>query len=435
MSQLLSIFKQYNSIWLALLLVVMAGIVGGYIAATIVLVFFIFMQESSYKEEMLLILFLAIFFLGDNFTGRLGFANNTRFAILGLALVFLFKHDLFNNRLANKLLPFSAIALVITLLYSTLGTAAYLRALAYWLMALVIFKTVDISYKKSAQNTLHIILFWISLFIISNVILYFLPLGFDTYLKDRFRGLMNNPNGLGLVALMCYPFTDLVKQRKETRFPDYFFIGIKVMIVFIAILTASRNTIFSIMIYEAAHRLSKNKPLFIIGLGAILFAYYSISINDVIAIIQQLGLGDFFRVESLLDASGRTEVWEVAWQEAQRSPWLGNGMMYDNEYILEYGRQHLGPDRARHWFGIWNSYLSLLLNVGIIGIAAYAWFIKEMYRYAHLKNLAFAFIVMSLFSAITESWMAASMNAFTPMFFLYWAIQSQEVKSSRPLGA
>jgi O-antigen ligase len=199
------------------------------------------------------------------------------------------------------------------------------------------------------------------------------------------------------------------------------------MIVSIVILTGSRNGIFSLLIYEIAILSNKNKGLFSIGLGILLLFYYSISVYDIIAILNSFGLGDFFRVDSLLDASGRTEVWEVAWQELKRSPWFGNGMMYDNYFIDEYGLQHYGVNRARHWYGIWNSYLSLLLNVGIIGLAAFAYFIKEMYRFAQNKNLAFAFLVMALFSAITESWMAASMNAFTPLFFLYWAIQAQPI--------
>ncbi len=281
---------------------------------------------------------------------------------------------------------------------------------------------------KSGVTFLKIILLWLAIYVLINSILYFIPLGFDVWLSGRYRGLMHNPNGLGLVLLLSYPFIDLVRKQPIESFPPAFYTVMKIAIVLLAIITGSRNTLFSIIIYEAALQFSRNKGLFIIGLTVLLLGYYSISIYDIIAVIHKLGLAEYLRVESLLDASGRTEVWEVAWQEVKRSPWIGNGMMYDNHYILDYGERMFGPIRERHWYGIWNSYISLLLNVGIIGLAAYGYFIKEMYKHAQLKNLAFAFLVMTLFSAITESWMAASMNAFTPLFFLYWAVQAQPLK-------
>jgi membrane-bound metal-dependent hydrolase YbcI (DUF457 family) len=66
-----------------------------------------------------------------------------------------------------------------------------------------------------------------------------------------------------------------------------------------------------------------------------------------------------------------------------------------------------------------------LLNVGIIGLIAYAYFWIKVLKKSHYNNLAIAFLCMCLLSGITESWMAASMNAFTPIMFLFWAVQSQ----------
>jgi membrane-bound metal-dependent hydrolase YbcI (DUF457 family) len=86
---------------------------------------------------------------------------------------------------------------------------------------------------------------------------------------------------------------------------------------------------------------------------------------------------------------------------------------------------NIGENAPRHWAGVWNSYLSLLLNVGFIGLIAYAYFFIQFFRKSHYKNLAIAFVTLCLLSAVTESWMAASMNPFTPIMFLFWAIQSQ----------
>ena len=402
-----------------------AGVFFGYIGASIVLIFSLFFKNICYKEELLIVGFLFTFILADNFSGPFVFAQNLRFIVLGLTLVFLYKYNLFSHFLANKILPFSIIALIITILYSPLGYPALLRAAAYWLMAITVFKSIQLIYDKSILSLGQLLLLLIASYIIITLVSYIIPVGIDVLLKNRFKGFMGNPNGLGLLMLMFYPLIDLFVKRGEVLMKRHWQIIIKLTIVLVILLTGSRNAFFSIIIYESAYFLHNNKGLFLITLTSVVIAYYSISINDIIGFVQKLGLVNFFRVESLLDASGRTEVWEVAWREIKRSPWLGNGMMYDNHYIVDYAAKHFGSNVERHWSGIWNSYLSLMLNVGIAGVTAYGYFIREMYRYAQNKNLAFAFLVMSLFSAITESWIAASMNAFTPLFFLYWAVQSQ----------
>jgi O-antigen ligase len=141
------------------------------------------------------------------------------------------------------------------------------------------------------------------------------------------------------------------------------------------------------------------------------------------AIVESFGLSSYLRTESLEDASGRTEVWAVAIEEIKNQPWLGKGILYDNHFINYYGERHIGEIRARHWYGIWNSYLSLLLNVGILGVVAFSFFWYKMFALSQMKIIRLAFLMLCLFSAISESWMAASMNAFTPLVFLCWAIQ------------
>ncbi len=427
MTQLLQIYNEYKSIWIALLVTIAAGILGGFWLASIMIFYFIIATQYKHKEEAVLILFLTAFILGDNFSGRLGFAQNLRFTALGFTLMFLQNKNLLEKNLGNKLLIFSLIALVITFFYSHIGTPALLRALSYWLMAISIFKLVQLIYEKNNINLSHIIIFFIISYLLLNIIAYKIPIGLDVFLEGRFTGLMANPNGLGLLMLMFYPLIDLFVKRGEIEIPRNYIIYIKLTIALVAILTGSRNSLFSIAIYETAILLSKNKIIFLLGLVTIIFIRYTIRTSDIVILIQYLGLDQYLRLDTLLNASGRTEVWQVAWLEAKKSLWLGNGMMYDNSFIINYGHKYLGPSRARYWWGIWNSYLSLLLNVGIAGMIAYAYFIKEMYKRAVIKDLAFAFLIMVLFSAITESWLAASMNAFTPMFFLYWAVQTQTI--------
>ncbi len=127
--------------------------------ASFMFFYYILATQYKHKEEAVLILFLTAFILGDNFSGRLGFAQNLRFTALGLTLMFLQNRNLFEKNLGNKLLIFSLIALVITFIYSPIGTPALLRAVSYWLMALSIFKLVQLIYKKNQFSLSQILIF------------------------------------------------------------------------------------------------------------------------------------------------------------------------------------------------------------------------------------------------------------------------------------
>jgi O-antigen ligase len=153
--------------------------------------------------------------------------------------------------------------------------------------------------------------------------------------------------------------------------------------------------------------------------------YYLINLSSFEQFIMSIGLSDQLRLENFSTAGGRTEAWAVAWEEIKNSFWIGKGLLYDNYYIKDYVANYFGSNYARHWGGVWNSYLSLLLDVGFIGVLVYIIFWIRIFKISKILNLSVAFILMCFLSAITESWMAASMNPFSPLMFLFWAIQSQ----------
>ena len=104
-------------------------------------------------------------------------------------------------------------------------------------------------------------------------------------------------------------------------------------------------------------------------------------------------------------------------------------MTYDGLFIKDYAQYYV-DQKARHWSGIWNSYLSLLLNVGVVGLVAYFYFWIKVYNKPSFSNLSFPFVFGCLLIGITESWMNASMNAMTPLMLLFWAIQTCHIKKT-----
>tara|TARA_R110002050_G_scaffold284974_3_gene434394 strand:- start:702 stop:2006 length:1305 start_codon:yes stop_codon:yes gene_type:complete len=428
LSKLSQILVVYKPTLLWLLLVILGGMVGGFPLAAVLSVSLLFLGHDLFKVEALFALFIVVYFLGDNFSGVFSFAQNLRFVILGIGLLVLLRFDLVKYNLAIYILPFSILATIITYSLSPLGMEASARGVSYFLVALIIFKCVQLLVEYDAQRFYNLIVVLLTLYFLLNVFLFFVPFIEVTNIKGRYAGLMANPNGLGMAAMFSYAIIDVIWRKKQSTFDKRFFKVFKIILIVLIILSGSRTSIFGVIAYEMSIRLLKNKILLIVALLFMVYVYSISATFSPSAIISSLGLSDFLRTDSLDDASGRTEVWVVAIAEIKNQIWLGKGMLYDNYFINFYGDRFLGEVRARHWYGIWNSYLSLLLNVGIIGLAAFSFFWYKMYALSQMKIVRFAFLMMCLFSAISESWMAASMNAFMPLVFLCWGLQIYQSK-------
>jgi O-antigen ligase len=329
-------------------------------------------------------------------------------------------------------LLFTLIATFITLVFSPVGTLAVLRAVGFWVVALVIFKFYMLSSKQYKHRILELLVLTFTLYFTISLLLVFLP-GVSAFKYGRFKGLMGNPNGLGMLGMFCYGILYLIRSRKETSFGNGFFVRLNWLILVLIILSGSRTALFSIIIFEIVNRLIQNKSLLIISFLCVGVLYVFINSIPFDIMIESLGFSDFLRAESIQNASGRTDVWPVAWEEIKNNPWLGNGIMYDDYFITDYARKNFGDFADRQWGGVWSSYLSLLLDVGIVGFVGYFYFYFKVFKTAVNKNLALAFLAMCICSGFTESWMASSMNAFTPMMFLFWAIQAQPVQTNKRL--
>ncbi len=411
-----------------LLALILGGMIGGVVLASAVCLSLFTISKANQKVETLFVFFIVIYFLGDNFSGVFSFAQNLRFVILGIGLLILIGFQLTNRNVAFNILPFSIVATLITYSLSPLGIEATARGLSYFLVALVIFKCVQLLVEYDAKRFYNLVITVLAFYFFLNLILNFIPFIDVKYIKGRYAGVMANPNGLGMAAMFSYAVVDIIWRKKQSTFDKRFFKVFKIVLIVLVLLSGSRTSIFAIMAYEMSIRLLKHKILLIIALLFVVYVYGISATLSPSAVISSLGLSDFLRTDTLDDASGRTEVWVVAIAEIYNQPWLGKGMLYDNYFIKLYGDRFLGEFRARHWYGIWNSYLSLLLNVGIIGLMAFSFFWYKMYTLSKMKIVRFAFLMMCLFSAISESWMAASMNAFMPLVFTCWGLQIYQPK-------
>lgn len=406
-----------------LFLLIAIWYIGGFIvSAALFSLIALFLKEEK-QLIYLLGAFILIFIFADNNKGALVFTQNLRFIVLGLSIILLLRYHLLSSNPGNIFIPFSLYALIIAMVYSPVGSPSVLRSMGFWLVAMVIFKIMQLLLDFERRYTVNFILTVLSTFIFINTLLYFVPLYADLYSAGRYSGLMANPNGLGLLCMFIYALLIFMKNYEQHSYSKNFFLLLFFMILFLIIVTGSRTALVGVLAFEFFIRIRKS-PVFLV-FSFLVFAAGNIVINhtNVAQFSSQTEVSSRLRVESLETASGRTVVWKVAFEEFKQNPWLGKGMMYDDYFIKEYSDRYIGENKARHWNGVWNSYLSMGLNVGIIGLLlfGYAWYC--LYKMSTFPIFRFAFMVMILLSAVTESWMAASMNAFMPLVFIIWALQ------------
>jgi O-antigen ligase len=239
---------------------------------------------------------------------------------------------------------------------------------------------------------------------------------------------MGNPNGLGLLGAFSYVLIRWIGLNEMTTYSKRSLLIFKVLLFLIIILTGSRTAMLAVIAFELILRVYQNKLLLIVSLLSLTFV--GIILNSAVFedLIMSLGLIDYIRIDTLETASGRTEVWEVAYVEFLRQPLFGKGLLYDDYFIQDYSLKRFGENNARNWNKVWSSYLSLALDVGIIGILLFGQFWYRLFKASTDKLFGLAFIVMILITAVTESWMAASLNPFMLVVFLIWALQTNHGK-------
>jgi O-antigen ligase len=147
--------------------------------------------------------------------------------------------------------------------------------------------------------------------------------------------------------------------------------------------------------------------------------------TNIVSIVGNLGLSEFFRVETLEGGSGREIAWNLAWQTIQDSLWFGKGFAFD-EWIMAKNQEALND--LGHQGGVHNTYLQIWLNTGIIGLLLFlrAIFLNVI-RGAARSRLAFPFLWLVMFSILPESWLAASLNPFSILFFIGLTVLTDDI--------
>jgi O-antigen ligase len=368
-----------------------------------------------YNRGMHLEIFVGFFFiltLSDSRLHSLAFAAQIKnIYILVVFLITLKEMGALENRILffKYFIPFFLMAFTCMFFNPSIATS-FQKTLSYCLLFFSIPNYLFIVYKRYGVSFFKSIVFLVVVILALGLLINFISPKV-TNLVGRYRGLLGNPNGLGLYTFLFILFFATLNDIRQ----DLFTRNEKVIIYGIAFLSllkcGSRTSLVTTLLFFFFNRFYKISPwLGFVAFVVSIYLYQLIS-NNLADIITYLGLQDQFRIDTLENGSGRTIAWDFAWDQIQNDFFIGRGFSY-TEYIFRINYEYLsmlGHQGAAH-----NSYLTFWLDTGLIGLVLYLFALITTFIKASFKSkFAFPVLYAVLFSNNYESWLTASLNPFT----------------------
>jgi len=429
----LAYYKENIQLYIMLALWVGIGAFGGPAIYVVMPLMLILMLQKGMFEE-LFIGYLFVLILSDSLEERLFFAKSVKniYAAL-LAVHFFFRTGEFNplNRLYWLFIPFFLFAVVtmMTSITDPFFLTSFQKTLSYFLSFLILPNYIEKLYREEGVAFFRRFIFFCLTTLLLGFALKYLAHGIAYLETGRYRGVMGNPNGLGIYTFMLFVIFFIL----DDVFPELFSKQERILMygaIFLSIyMTNSRSAVIAVAIFYVFQRFYSTSPF----LGFLLFGI-TLYVVEIISthigqIIIALGLGNFFRIKTLEDASGRYIAWNFAWQQIQKNFFVGKGFAY-NEY---YMRQHYRElSKMGHQGGIHNSFLTFWMDQGLVGLLLFLRsFILLFIKAAKKTKFSYPVMFAISFTAMFESWLVGSLSAYAFFaMFIFTMITSDLIISS-----
>jgi O-antigen ligase len=399
-----------------MLIVITLGVISPIAGAVASLFFFILLLRKGDIQNLFLLFYLVLFF-SDSRSGLFEFAKIIKPAlalIFGLiGLNYGIKRKLFPNWV-KFFIPFFAWSLVL-IAFSPVPLVSFQKTLSYILLYLSVpvfflflLKNVGTTFIK---NYFFIILLLLLFGLISKMIY---P-DFVT-LSERYRGLLGNPNGLGIFLAVQFLFFQVVKSKWPMLFSKTELRWLYLIFIISLLLSQSRAAMGVFIIFFILSWIYK-RSVFLGVIFSIALVFFGNFIASYIPeLIVNAGLGEFMRIETLEEGSGRGVAWTFAWLQIQDQYFVGKGFAY-TAYI--FGKYSEMLSLMGHQGNAHNSYLTFWLNTGLVGLVLYFFgLLRVIIKSAKTNNIAVPVFTGFLISANFESWLTASLNPFTIVFIM-----------------
>ena len=371
---------------------------------------------SRRNIEYFFALFYLILLFSDSRSQIFEFAVNTKtFLALMLPIGILITRSLNLNPIYKFFIPFLSIAFI-ALLDSVTPLIGFQKTVSYSFIILAVPALFIYLLREKGSVYLKSFLYLLAAILVLGLVFRLINPEF-TSLSGRFRGLLGNPNGLGIFLILVF----LLYQVSINRYPDLFSKRerniLAVVFVINLLLCQSRTAILVFILFFLLRWLfQRSYAAGVVTIILLIGALNYISL-DLINVITSLGLEEFLRADTLETGSGRIVAWNFAWERIQENFFLGRGFAH-SEHLYNVQYEKLLNDLG-HQGNVHNSYLTFWLDVGLLGLLAFAIpFISLFFRSAAESSIALPVFFCLAFSANFESWMAASLNPLTSLFLI-----------------
>ena len=360
------------------------------------------------------------------------FKDAKNFYVLAISMLLLLETKRFAplSSVFNIFLPFFVYALV-PLVFSNALFTSIQKTVSYGLMFLIVPNFVLYGFRRQGWVFLRNLVFFMTLILLFGFVVNAIDYEF-AHVAGRFRGLFGNPNGMAIYCYLLLMLASVVNALNKDIFSFRERLVVFGTIIYFLIMSGSRASLASSAMFLIFHRFFAYSAL--LGLVGLVFMILAVEVvsSNLEALIGALGLEKYFRLETLEEGSGRYFAWEFAWGHVQRFFVFGGGFANDESIMRRY-RVYL--EQQGHQGGVHNTYLSMWLNVGIVGLLI---FLRSLFllffKASKLVPMSLAIMFSVLFSLMYESWLVGSLNPYTIVLLMIMTVVTEpEIANWREL--
>jgi O-antigen ligase len=425
------LWKLIQPIAIRLLALVLAGF-GGSAAATLVVLLILLIDLSKGKLTYVLIVFLSLLLFSDSNAPMFyqSGKNAKDLSLILLSLYLIIKGKLYFQYSYLKYFVFYIIIAFIGLLFANFNMIGLQKLLSYTLVIWVIPVFLFLIFEKGEGLVFvrQIIVTFTFLYVIGIVLSRVNPIYFAQF--GRFNGIHRNPNGVGIFSTLFIMNAYILREKFKDIFSNKVFYLLIGVFIFCILLSGSRNAIISIGIFAL---FSVLRIKLILGFLIILIfaSSYQFILMQIESLILSSNLEKELRLDTLSYASGRIYIWQACWMEIQNNYWLGHGFSYEEYSKWDKAYYKILPMLIHNYGNIHNSYLTIWLNTGLLGLIAFLFgIIRYVVKFQFKSKLLAPFIFASFFLAFFESYLVASLNPYTWQLWFAFFIVSIRIKPS-----
>jgi len=359
----------------------------------------------------------------DMFPVMLVFKDAKNFYILAVAMLLMIELRRFAplSSVFNIFLPFFLYCLV-PLVFSNALFTSIQKTISYALMFLIVPNFILYCFRRQGWEFLRNLVFFMVLILLFGFVVKWVDPEF-AHVAGRFRGLFGNPNGMAIYCYLLLMLASVVNALKKDLFSFRERVVVFGFIIYFLVASGSRASLASSAMFLVFHRFFAYSALLgLVGLVFMILAVEVISTN-LEGLVTALGLEQYFRLETIEEGSGRYFAWEFAWGHVQRFFVFGGGFAND-ESIMRRFRVYL--ETQGHQGGVHNTYLSMWLNTGLLGLIIFLRsFFLLFFKASKLVPMSLAIMFSVLFSIMYESWLVGSLNPYTIVLLMIMTVVTE----------